>query len=126
MTSGGGGGTFGKKRFIAGNARRRLKGRTCWASREPLLSSPSVMARNSSSVSASDCLSAACAGLNPRPCWRVGTTTAACRVDGAEPTAARLSARAPRAHHAVPRRSVVADAFIEAFTCKQAWRLRLY
>ena len=39
-------------------------------------------------------MSAACAGLNPRPCWRVGTTTAACRVDGAEPTAARLSARA--------------------------------
>ena len=77
----------------------------------PRFTSASVMVRNSSSVSASVRLSARAAGANVLA-RRVGTTAnAVCRAAGAR-AAARLSARAPRAHHAVPLRSVVAVAFI--------------
>ncbi len=109
---GGGGGDWSRTRRTR-RVRRHRGGfaRTCWASRDPRFTSTSVMVRNSSSVSASVCLSARVAGANPLA-RRVGTTTtAACRAAGAC-AAARLSARAPRAHHAVPLRSVAAVAFI--------------
>ena len=110
---------FGRRRLEEPESRRtrrvrRSRGgfaRTCWASRDPRFTSASVMVRNSSSVSASVRLSARAAGANVLA-RRVGTTANAVRRAAGACAAARLSARAPRAHHAVPLRSVVAVAFI--------------